>query len=326
MILRRNFLTLLAGAAAWPLAARAQQAAVPTVGFLNSGSAGELMHLLAAFRSGLDSAGYRDGQNVEIAFGWADGQYERLPQLAADLMRRRVAVIVAGGPPAAQAAKAATSSIPIVFTSGEDPVKSGLVASLNRPGGNITGVSVFTGVLGAKQLGLLRDLVPGAKTVGLLVNSDNPLTEAEVDDVKAAAALSGRAFALAHASKEAELEQAFGMLAAHPVEALIVGADPFMFARRERVVALAARHGLPAIYELREFAAAGGLISYGASLAEGYRQVGVYTGRILKGEKPSDLPVMQPTTFELVINLKTAKALGLEVPPTLLALADEVIE
>jgi putative ABC transport system substrate-binding protein len=324
---RREFITLVGGAAAgWPLAALAQQPPGPTLGFLNSGAAAESMSFVAAFRKGLAEAAFHDGQNVQIAFRWADGQYDRLPQLVADLVNLRVAAIMAGGPPAAQAAKAATTTIPIVFTSGIDPVKSSLVASLNKPGGNVTGISVFTGLLGAKQLDLLLELVPKAKSVGLLVNPSNPLSQAYIEDVKAAAMNSGHKIHVVNASSEPELESAFGMLVEGATEALIVGADPFFLSRRKLLVALAARHSVPTMYEAREFAAAGGLISYGASLAEAYRLAGAYTGRILKGEKPSDLPVMQPTIFELVLNAKTAGALGLNVPPMLIARADEVIE
>ena len=323
---RRDFITLLGGAAAWPLAGRAQQAGLPLVGFLHSASADGYARQVAAFRNGLEELGYVEGRAVAIEFRWADGHYDVLPQLAADLVNRRVAVIAAGGPPAAHAAKAATSTIPIVFTSGDDPVMSGLVASLNRPGGNVTGVSVFTGVLGAKQLGLLRELLPNAKLVGLLVNPGNPLSRPYTDDVKLAATVTGRRIEVVNASSEAALEKAFAALVGRSVEALIVGADPFMFAHREQVAALAVRHSLPAMFELREFAAAGGRISYGMSLAKAYRQIGIYAGRILKGEKPADLPVMQPTTFELVINLKTAMTLGLTVPPTIVAIADEVLE
>jgi putative tryptophan/tyrosine transport system substrate-binding protein len=323
---RRQFIAGLGGAAVWTVAVRAQQSPIPVIGFLHAGSSEPYALQAMAFRRGLRETGFGEGGNVAIEYRWADGQYDALPRLIADLVNRRVAIIVAGGPPAAQAAKAATTTIPIVFIGGDDPVRAGLVASLNRPGDRITGVSTFTGVLGAKQFGLLREFLPNAKVVGLLVNPGNPLSQDELEDVKAAATASGCRIEVANARSEAELEKAFASLAERSVEALIVGADPFMFARRQMVVALAMRHSLPAIFELREFATAGGLISYGASLAESYRQVGIYTGRILKGEKPANLPVMQPTTFELVINLKTAKALGLTIPETLLATADEVIQ
>ena len=323
---RRQFIAGLGSAATWPVLAQAQQSALPVIGFLHAGSSEPYARQAMAFRRGLQEAGLVDGKNVTIEYRWADGRYDALPRFAADLASRHVAIIVAGGPPAAQAAKVATTTIPIVFISGDDPVRSGLVVSLNRPGGRITGVSAFTGVLGTKQLGLLREFLPNAKVVGLLVNPGNPLSQDEVEDVEAAAMVSGRRIEVANASSEAELEKAFASLAERSVEALIVGADPFTFTHRELVAMLATRHLLPAIFELREFAAAGGLISYGASLAEGYRQVGVYTGRILKGERPANLPVTQPTTFELVINLKTAKTLGVTVPETLLATADEVIQ
>jgi putative ABC transport system substrate-binding protein len=323
---RRVFLTLLGAAAARPFAADAQQPTLPVVGFLHSGSAKPNEILVAAFQNGLNEAGYVIDKNVAIEFLWAGGRYDRLSELAADLVRRKVAVIFGAGPPAAHAASAATRTIPVVFVTGEDPVKSGLVASLNHPGGNVTGVALFTGQLGAKQLGLLRELVPKAAVVAILVNPNNPLTEAVLADVQAAAAFTGHQIQVVKASDEGEIDGAFATLKELHADALIVGADPYYFARNEQLVALAARHAIPAFYELREFAANGGLISYGASITDGYRRAGVYAGQILRGAKPADLPVLQPTKFELVINLKTVKALGLTVSPGLLAIADEVIE
>ena len=323
---RRVFITLLGAAAAGPFAAYAQQPTIPVIGFLFSGSTKPNVNLVTAFRNGLNEAGYVVDKNVAIDFRWAGGSYDRLPELAADLVRRKVAVIFGAGPPAAHAASSATKTIPIVFVSGEDPVKSGLVASLNHPGGNVTGAAVFTGQLGAKQLGLLRELVPNAALVAILVNPNNPLTEGVITDVRAAAAITGHRIQIVNASDEGEIEKAFATLKELHADALIVGADPYFFGRSEQLVALAARYMVPAIFEFREFAMAGGLMSYGASITDGYRQAGVYAGQILKGARPADLPVLQPTKFELVINLKTAKALGLALSPGLLAIADEVIE
>lgn len=323
---RRVFITLLGAAAAGPFAAYAQQPTIPVIGFLFSGSTKPNVNVVTAFRNGLNEAGYVVDKNVAIEFLWAGGSYDRLPELAADLVRRKVAVIFGAGPPAAHAASSATKTIPIVFVSGEDPVKSGLVASLNHPGGNVTGAAMFTGQLGAKQLGLLRELVPNAALVAILVNPNNPLTEGVITDVRAAAAVTGHRIQIVNASDEGEIEKAFATLKELHADALIVGADPYFFGRSEQLVALAARYMVPAIFEFREFAMAGGLMSYGASITDGYRQAGVYAGQILKGAKPADLPVLQPTKFELMINLKTAKSLGLEFPATLLGSADEVIE
>jgi putative tryptophan/tyrosine transport system substrate-binding protein len=323
---RRALIKLLAATTALPLTARAQQPSLPVIGFLHSGSPKPNINLVTAFRNGLNEAGYVDDKNVVIEFLWAGGKYDRLPELAADLVRRKVAVIFGAGPPAAHAASSATKTIPIVFVSGEDPVMSGLVASLNRPGGNVTGAAMFTGQLGAKQLGLLRELVPDAALVAILVNPNNPLTEGVITDVRAAAAITGHRIQIVNASDEGEIEKAFATLKGLHADAVIVGADPYFFARNEQLVALAARYMVPAIFEFREFAMAGGLMSYGASITDGYRQAGVYAGQILKGAKAADLPVLQPTKFELVINLKTAKSLGLEFPATLLGSADEVIE
>jgi putative ABC transport system substrate-binding protein len=324
---RREFITLLGGTAvAWPLAARAQQPAMPVIGFLISASPDTYAPMVAAFRQGLKETGYIEGQNVAIEYRWAEGQFDRLPAMAADLVRRNATVIAALGPPAALAAKAATSTIPIVFVTGSDPVQAGLVASLNRPGGNVTGVYLLLIGLEGKRLGLLRDLVPHVKLTGLLINPRSPDSEAQSRALQAAARGVGQQILVVEAGSDGEFDAAFAALAQRQAGALVVAADIFFTARRERIVALVARLAIPAIYELREFAVAGGLMSYGTSLLDGYYQNGVYVGRILKGAKASDLPVLQSTKFEFVINLKTAKALGLEVPPGLSATADEVIE
>jgi ABC-type uncharacterized transport system substrate-binding protein len=322
---RREFITLLGGAVAWPLAARAQQTAMPVVGFLRNTPSAPFAHIVTAFRRGLNEVGFVEGQNVAIEQRWAEGQDDRLPALVADLVRRKVAVIVANNP-GALAAKAAATTIPIVFATGSDPVRDGLVASLNRPGGNVTGVVFITSVLGAKRLELLRQLVPKATTIALLVRPDTTETEAERIDVQNAAQALGQELVLFDVTSGRDIEAAFATFVERRAGGLLVGTGPFLTSSRDRVVALAARHGVPAIYPLREFASAGGVMSYGTSISDAYRQSGVYAGRILKGEKPADLPVIQSTKFELVLNLQTAKALGIDVPDKLLALADEVIE
>jgi putative ABC transport system substrate-binding protein len=324
---RREFITLLGGAAAWPLAASAQQPAMPVVGFLGSSSAADRTRLVTAFRQGIRESGYVEGENVAIEYRWAQDQYDRLPGLAADLVRRQVTVIAAHDTPSSIVAKAATTTIPIVFASGADPVKLGLVASLNRPGGNVTGVTFVVAELGAKLLGLLHELQPGAVRVGVLVDPNFAPIQSFVSDVQAAALSIGKQIeVLVEASTGRDIDTAFGSLAQKPIDALLVAPSPLFNNRRVQLATLAAYHRVPAIYPLRDFAEAGGLMSYGTSITEANRLAGVYVGRVLKGAKPADLPVMQWTKFEFVINLNTAKAFGLSLPPGLLAIADEVIE
>ncbi len=324
---RRTLITLFAGAAAWPLAAPAQQPAMPVIGYMSAGSPPG--HLMTALRQSLAEAGYVEARNVAIESRLAEGQYDRLPTMAAELVRRQVAVIVASPTPAALAAKAATTTIPIVFAVTDDPVKLGLVDSLARPGGNATGINFYIAELGlsSKRLGLLRELVPGATRIAALVNPKNAANaEAVTRDVAAAASAIGVRIDVVHASDSREIEAAFATLVRNRADALLVGTDPFFYSRRLQLATLAARHAIPTVYTVREYPEVGGLMSYGTSLSDVYRQLGVYAGRILKGAKPADLPVVQSTRFELVINLPTARALGLDMPPTLLSRADEVIE
>jgi putative tryptophan/tyrosine transport system substrate-binding protein len=325
---RRAFITLLGGAiVAWPLAVRAQQPAMPVVGFLRSTSANASIDLVAALRRGLAEAGYIEGQNIAIEYRWAEGHNDRLPALAADLVRRQCALIVAGGDAAAHVAKTATTTIPIVFATGEDPVKVGLVSRLNRPGGNITGISFYNSAdLESKQLEFLREVVPKAAMIGVLVNPTVAAAQSQESEAQIAARALGLRLFVVNAGSERDFDTAFASLAQQRVEALLIVGNALFTGQRYRLVAVAARYVLPTIYPLREFVTAGGLMSYGGSLTDAYRQVGVYAGRILKGEKPADLPVTLPTKFELVINLQTAKGLGIEIPPMLLARADEVIE
>jgi putative tryptophan/tyrosine transport system substrate-binding protein len=325
---RREFIALLGGAAAtWPLAARAQQPAMPVIGFLSSRSPGESAAVVAAFRRGLGEAGFVEGRDLIIAFRWAEGHYDQLPALAADLVGLKVALLfAAAGPPSAVAAKAATSTIPIVFSGSNDPVGLGLVVSLNRPGGNVTGMSTFTSVLAAKRLELLKELVPAAAVMAYLINPSNPSAEFERKESAPAASALGIQLHVLNASTQQELDTAFATLPKLGAGGLVVAPEPFFDSQRDRIVFLSAQHSVPAIYGFRDYVVAGGLISYGTSITESYRQAGIYAARILKGEKPAGLPVMQPTTFELVLNLKVAKALGLIVPDKLLVAADEVIE
>src|SRR6516162_2489931 len=322
---RRDFVTLLGGVAAWQLAASAQQK--PVIGFLNSGSADVYSDRIAAFHQGLRQLGYIDGDNVVIVYRWALGQYDRLPAFAAELVEKHVSVLVAtGGEPAALAAKSATSTIPIVFAVGGDPIKLGLVASYNRPGGNATGANILAAEMDGKRLGLLHEMMPNASHVGVLLNPNFPAYAEQLNDLQHAARMAHLDVEVLHANTDGEIEAAFAISSRKRVEALVLAASPFFDTRRDKLVALAAGYALPTIYHFREFAVAGGLMSYGVSIPHIYREIGVYAGRILKGDNPADLPVQQPTKFELVVNLKTAKTLGLTIPPTLLARADEVIE
>ena len=326
MKMRREFITLIGGAAAWPLAARAQQPAMPVIGFLSARSPEESVHLVAAFQSGLADNGYIAGQTVHIEYRWALGQYDRLPTMAADLVRRPVAVLATvGGEPAAMAAKTVTSTIPIVFAM-DDPVKQGLVESFNRPGGNATGMAVLSPDLEAKRLGLLHELVPQASTIGVLLNPNFPPAQHQLEEVQIAAQATNLQILALRASIDREIDEAFDTLMKQRIAALSVASDPFFDTRRDKLIGLAARYAVPTIYQFREYPAAGGLISYGIDIANVYRQIGIYVGRILKGAKPADLPVMQPTKFELVLNLKTAKTLHLAIPSGVFSIADEVIE
>ena len=324
---RREFFGAVGAAVLWPLRGRAQQQTIPVIGFLNGQSPDSYAHLVSAFGEGLRDSGFIDGQNVTIEYRWANGHDERLPALAAELLSRGVALLATGGSIASIAsAKAATSTIPIVFTTGDDPVERGLVASLNRPGGNLTGVSFLVSRLNAKRLELARQLVPSSVVIGVLIRANSPTYARDKAEIETAGTTIGQKLLFLDVASERDFETAFATATPQQVGMLLVHNDPFFNSQRDVLVALAARHAVPAIYELREFVAAGGLISYGTSIADAYRQAGSYAGRILKGEKPTDLPVIQSTRFELVINLRTAEALGLNVPPTLLALADEVIE
>ena len=322
MMRRREFIMLVGAAVAWPLAARAQQGAMPVIGFLNSTSPGPYAHLVAAFRQGLKDSGYLEGQNIAIEFRWAEGRDDQLPALAADLVSRQVAVLFGAGPAAARAAKAATASIPVVFTSGDDPVKIGLVSSLNRPGANVTGVNLLFSEVQTKRLELLRGLIPTAKAVGFVFDPEIPPRM----EVEPAARHLGLKLHAVSVAAEHDIDAAFASFADHRIDGVLVGTSPRLFSWRARVIALAAHASLPTIYDDRQFVVDGGLMSYGTSAADAFRLAGIYASRILKGEKPADLPVQQSTKFELLINLRTAKALGLEIPDKLLALADEVIE
>ena len=325
---RREFILLLGGAAAtWPFAVHAQRPTMPVIGYFSARSPESDVPMVAAFREGLSETGYTEGRNVAIEFRWGRGEYDRAQKLAEELVQRQVSIVVtSGGEISAKAAIEATASIPIVFNVGADPVQLGLVASLNRPGGNATGVASFTRLLGAKQIGLLRELVPAATVITFLINPNETTTASQIGDVEEAARLIGQQLIIVRAGNDREIDAAFSALVQQRAGALLVGTGPLFLTRADKLVALAARYAVPTMYFRREFCDAGGLVSYGSNTAEQYRQMGVYTGRILKGERPADLPVLQPTKFEFVINLKTAKALGLGIPPTLLARADEVIE
>jgi putative tryptophan/tyrosine transport system substrate-binding protein len=325
---RRDFIKVIAGsAAAWPLAVRAQQPSMPVIGFLNTLSPESIPRWITAFHQGLKETGFVEGQNVAIEYRWAEGRYNRLPELAAELVRRQVAVIAAtGGEPSPQSAKAATQTIPIVFTANGDPVREGLVASLNRPGGNVTGITIFGSAAVTKRVQLIHELIPKAATIAYLINPNHPSGEIEMQAAQTSARSFGREMLVFKASNERELDAAFTTMAQQKAGALVVASDPFFFLRRDQLASLAAGHELPAIYYVPEFVRAGGLMAYGNSVPDVYRLVGVYIGRILKGEKPADLPVFQSSKFEFVINLQTARNLGLEVPNTIQLLADEVVE
>ena len=323
---RREFISLFSGAAAWPLAARAQQAAIPVIGFVSSGSSDAFAFMVAAFREGLKDAGYVEGQNVAIEYRWAGDRYDRFPELAADLVKRQVALIVVTGGSAPLAVKAATRTIPILFVWGGDPVKMGLVASINHPGGNVSGVNILVNVLDNKRLGLMRELVPKGQAIGVLLNPSNPNSSAALREMQEAARALSQSIEVVSASSGRDFEVAFDVLTERRVGGLVVAADAFFVSQRDQLIALAANHSLPAIYHQRKFPQSGGLMSYGTNLADAFRQVASLAARVMKGEKPADIPVMQPTKFELVINLKTANVLGLTIPPGVLAIADEVIE
>jgi putative ABC transport system substrate-binding protein len=327
MIQRREFITLLGGFAAWPLAARGQQPTMPVIGFMSARSPSDSAYLVDAFRQGLLEAGYLEGETISIEYRWANGDYGRLPGLASDLLTRKVLVLVAvGGDASAVAAKHATTTVPIVFGMGGDPIAEGLVASFNRPGGNATGFTLLTSQIEPKRVGLLHELVPSLSFLGALINPIFPPTAGQLEDIQTATRSIGQNLLVGRADNDAQLQTAFATFVEQRVGAVLVAAAPFFDTRREQIIALAAQHRLPAMYQFREYAAAGGLISYGPRIADSYKQAGIYAGRILRGAKPSDLPVVQPTKFEMVINLKTANALGLAIPNTMQLLADEVIE